>query len=519
MRHTSRIARSGLRRPAVAASAATVAAALLASGFAGAPAQAAGQEDPAKALHLSGKERLVPRGTITDADGTVHTRFERTYEGLPVLGGDLVVHQDKDGKVEDVTKATEATIKVPTTKAKLAAPAAGRAALAAAESDKDGVGAFVRNQAPRKVIWAAEGQPVLAYETVIGGLQHDGTPSELHVVTDATTGKKLDEYQAIETGTGTGQYNGKVPVNSLRSGGKFYMKDTARGGHTTFHAKNRTSGTFPAFSNSRDVWGNGKQSMAQTAAVDAQYGAAKTWDYYKNVLGRKGIRGNGKAANSFVHYGNGYNNAFWSDECFCMVYGDGKGNKSPLTALDVAGHEMTHGVTSATARLRYKGESGGLNEATSDIFGTAVEFYARNSRDKGDYLIGEKMGKPLRYMDKPSKDGRSADYWRPNLGKLDVHYSSGVANHFFYLLAEGSGAKTINGVKYNSPTWGGKKVRGIGRGAAEKIWYKALTAYMASTTDYKGARSATLKAAKALYGTKSSQYKTVQAAWDAVNVK
>ncbi|GAA2917305.1 hypothetical protein GCM10020221_11810 [Streptomyces thioluteus] len=202
-----------------------------------------------------------------------------------------------------------------------------------------------------------------------------------------------------------------------------------------------------------------------------------------------------------------------------MVYGDGKGNSKPLTSLDVAGHEMTHGVTSATARLRYAGESGGLNEATSDIFGTAVEFYARNGKDKGDYLMGEKLGKPLRYMDKPSKDGRSADYWRPNVGDLDVHFSSGVANHFFYLLAEGNGKKTINGVTYNSPTWGGKKVRGIGRGAAEKIWYKALTRYMTSTTNFKGARAATLKAARDLYGTKSGQYKSVQAAWDGVNVK
>ncbi|MER5781065.1 M4 family metallopeptidase, partial [Streptomyces mobaraensis] len=117
------------------------------------------------------------------------------------------------------------------------------------------------------------------------------------------------------------------------------------------------------------------------------------------------------------------------------------------------------------------------------------------------------------------KDGRSADYWRRGLGDLDVHYSSGVANHFFYLLAEGSGAKTINGVKYNSPTWGGIKVNGIGRGAAEKLWYKALTVYMTTNTDYKGARSATLKAARDLYGTKSKQYKTVQAAWDGVNVK
>ncbi len=107
---------------------------------------------------------------------------------------------------------------------------------------------------------------------------------------------------------------------------------------------------------------------------------------------------------------------------------------------------MSHGVTSATANLTYSGESGGLNEGTSDIFGTSVEFYAKNDKDPGDYLIGEKIdingdGTPLRYMDKPSKDGQSKDFWDSSTGGLDPHYSSGVANHFFYLLSEGSGRR------------------------------------------------------------------------------
>jgi Zn-dependent metalloprotease len=184
---------------------------------------------------------------------------------------------------------------------------------------------------------------------------------------------------------------------------------------------------------------------------------------------------------------------------------------------------MSHGVTANTAGLNYSGESGGLNEATSDIFGTGVEFYAANSSDVGDYLIGEKIningdGTPLRYMDQPSKDGGSANYWSSSVGNLDVHYSSGVANHFFYLLSEGSGAKTINGVSYNSPTYNGSTVTGIGRAAALQIWYKALTTYFTSTTNYKSARTGTLSAAAALYGSGSTQYNAVAAAWTAVNV-
>ncbi|WP_202126089.1 M4 family metallopeptidase [Actinomadura physcomitrii] len=203
--------------------------------------------------------------------------------------------------------------------------------------------------------------------------------------------------------------------------------------------------------------------------------------------------------------------------------GDGT-QLGPLTALDVTAHEMTHGVTSATANLTYSGESGGLNEATSDIMAAAVEFYANNSADPGDYLVGEKVVLPgfgqaaLRFMDRPSKDGESPDAWSSGTKNLDVHYSSGVANHFYYLLSEGSGAKTINGVSYDSPTSNGSTVTGIGRDAATKIWYRALTTYMTSSTDYKAARTATLNAAKDLYGAGSAQYNAVAAAWSAVNV-
>jgi len=206
-----------------------------------------------------------------------------------------------------------------------------------------------------------------------------------------------------------------------------------------------------------------------------------------------------------------------------MTYGDGAGNAKPLTELDVAGHEMSHGVTENTANLNYAGESGGLNEATSDIFGTMVEFYANNASDVPDYLIGEKIningnGTPLRYMDKPSRDGASPNCWSSGVGNLDVHYSSGPANHVFYLLAEGSGAKVINGVSYNSPTCNGSTFAGIGRDAAAKIWYRALSVYMTSSTNYAGARTAAISAAKDLYGATSAQCTGVQNAFSGIAV-
>ncbi|MFF0788819.1 M4 family metallopeptidase [Streptomyces spiralis] len=483
-----------------------------------------GAADTAREIGLGAKEKLVAKDVVKDADGTVHTRYERTYAGLPVLGGDLIVHTARSGKAEGVTKATRAAIKVASLTPKVAPAKAEKQALTLAQDA--GSAKTSADQAPRKVIWAANGTPALAYETVVGGLQDDGTPNQLHVITDAATGKKLYEFQGIETGTGKTLYSGTVTLSTYWSGSTYQLYDTTRGGHKTYNLAGRTSGTGTLFTDADDVWGTGTASSSiadQTAAADAAYGAQETWDFYKNTFGRNGIKNNGVGAYSRVHYGNNYVNAFWDDSCFCMTYGDGSGNVHPLTSLDVAGHEMSHGVTSNTAGLNYSGESGGLNEATSDIFGTGVEFYANNSVDKGDYLIGEKIningdGTPLRYMDKPSKDGGSADYWSSSVGSKDVHYSSGVANHFFYLLSEGSGAKTINGVSYNSPTYNGSTVTGIGRAKALQIWYKALTTYMTSTTNYKAARTATLNAASALYGSTSTEYKTVAAAWSAVNV-
>ncbi|MFF7073279.1 M4 family metallopeptidase [Streptomyces pseudovenezuelae] len=473
----------------------------------------------ARRIGLGAQEKLVVRDVITDADGTTHTRYERTLAGLPVLGGDLVVH-DRSGRTT-VTKAHAAPLSVPTLSPKITAAGAAEKALAA--SKKDHVkGAEVEN-ASRRVIWAGTGKPVLAWETLVEGVQRDGTPSELQVVTDAATGKELLTAEKVHTGEGTGQYVGTVPLGTTLSGSTYQLTDADRAGHKTYDLNQGTSGTGTLFTDDNDVWGNGLPSNRQTAGVDVAFGAAATWDFYKEAYGRNGIRNDGVAAYSRAHYGSNYVNAFWQDSCFCMTYGDGSGNTHPLTALDVAAHEMSHGVTAATAGLLYSGESGGLNEATSDIFAAAVEFHENLAADPGDYLVGEKIdingdGTPLRYMDKPSKDGDSRDSWSSTLGGIDVHYSSGPANHFFYLLSEGSGAKTVNGVSYDSPTYDGRPVTGIGIENAAAIWYRALTTYMTSTTNYAGARTATLSAAADLFGAYSPTYLAVADAWAAINV-
>ncbi|AGK80134.1 M4 family metallopeptidase [Streptomyces microflavus] len=475
----------------------------------------------AKELGLGATEKLVVRDVAQDRDGTTHTRYERTLDGLPVLGGDLVVQETTAGQTLSVTKASKATtaqLKAVGLTADVAPAAAEKQALGAAKAE--GSKATEAENAPRKVVWLGSGSPQLAYETVVGGLQHDGTPNELHVITDATSGEKLYEYQAVHNGTGNTQYSGQVTLGTAPS---YTLTDTTRGNHKTYNLNRGTSGTGTLFSKSTDVWGNGTPQNAETAGADAHYGAALTWDYFKNVHGRNGLRGDGVGAYSRVHYGNNYVNAFWQDSCFCMTYGDGDGNVKPLTSIDVAAHEMTHGLTSVTAKLVYSGESGGLNEATSDIFAAAVEFNANNSQDQGDYLVGEKIdirgnGTPLRYMDKPSKDGSSKDAWYSGIGGIDVHYSSGPANHWYYLLSEGSGTKTINGVNYDSPTSDGLPVTGIGRDKASLIWFKALTTKFTSTTNYAAARTGTLAVASELYGATSPEYAAVAHAWAGINV-
>ncbi|MFD4501839.1 M4 family metallopeptidase [Streptomyces sp. NPDC058457] len=491
----------------------------------------------ATALGLTSAEGTSVRDVIVDKNGTQHVRYDRTYRQLPVLGGDFVVHLKSDGAYRSADRATRSRISLASIVPDVSAPKAADLAVNALRAANLGDALKQVQARPQLVVDALHGTPKLAWRTNAVGKDSLGNPVARTVLTDARSGAQIDAWDSIETATGDGKslYGGTVPLETTLSGSSYNLTDPTRGNTYTGDAANKTDlcifgicisrAPSTVFTDADNHWGTGATSDRSSAAVDAQYGTNETWDYYKNVQGRNGIANDGKGSYNRVHYGNSYNNAFWDDSCFCMTYGDGDGTTfGPLVALDVAGHEMTHGVTSKTAALTYSGESGGLNEATSDILGTLVEWYANNPSDPGDYLIGEKIvrsgfGKAaLRFMDQPSKDGSSADYWSSSVGNLDVHYSSGVANHFAYLLAEGSGAKTINGVSYNSPTYNGSTVTGIGRDKLGAIWYRALTVYMTSSTNYAGARTATLNAAKDLYGNGSTEYNAVAAAWSAVNV-
>lgn len=469
-------------------------------------------------------QKLVVTDALEDSTGATHVRLRRTYDGLRVVGGDLVVHRNAEGDFTSSSQTLKRTLTLSTT------PTISKAkALSHLRTTTKKAGD------PELVVDATAGAPRLAWLVTRGGTQKDGTPSRLDTYVDATTGKTIRSEQRIQTIDGDGQslYGGTVPLNLTQSGSSYQLKDASRGNTYTVDVNNKTDvailcpvlgigcATGTVMTSTDTHFGNGSTTSRESAAVDAQYGTDATWDYYKQTFGRNGIFGTGAGSYNRVHYGKNYVNAFWDGSK--MTYGDGDGvSFGPLTSLDVAGHEMSHGVTENTAGLTYSGESGGLNEATSDIFGTMVEFFAANSNDPGDYLIGEEFDIAshlgFRRMDNPASDGDSLSCWSTAAKNVDVHYSSGIGNHFFYLLAEGSGAKTVGGTQHSSTTCNGSTVTGIGRTAAAAIWYRALTVYMTSNTNYAGARTATLSAANDLYGAGSAQSTAVAAAWSAVSV-
>jgi len=282
------------------------------------------------------------------------------------------------------------------------------------------------------------------------------------------------------------------------------------------------------------VW----NSTIQRAGVDAHWGARWTYDYYLNIHSRNGIDGAGgpgvttAGANSGislitsrVHFGTSgrYNNAFWFNNR--MSYGDGDGTTfSPLTTIDICGHEMTHGVTERTAGLTYASESGALNESLSDIMGSMVELYSDGGAVSANtWKIGEDAytpgtsGDALRSMSSPNSVG-DPDHYSLRLyqgsctpssanDNCGVHTNSSISNHAYYLIANG-GTNRVSGIA----------VTGIGTSPAERIFYRALTVYMTSSTNFSGARTATLNAATDLYGTGSTQYNGVAQGWCAVGV-
>ncbi|HEX8385092.1 MAG TPA: M4 family metallopeptidase, partial [Rubricoccaceae bacterium] len=487
---------------------------------------------------VSGRDAVVVRDVQRDALGLTHVRVQQTVGGVPVFGGDAVVHLDRAGAVYAYggTLAPEAEA-VSTTPA--VSPGAALAAARAdvrpgAERPADELDAW-RPDA-HLVVYAAAGEPVLAYHVRL--FQDAPVPANWEVFVDAQTGRVIERWNSIHTavaseapaltpfvtlaenagmdamtpvtGTGSSLYSGTVSIKTDQvSTTSFRLFDATRGaGVRTRDGRNGTS--LPGV----DVTDadNAFTATAARAAVDAHWGAAQVYDYYRGQHNRNSYDNAGAALNSTVHHQSRYNNAFWNGSY--MVYGDGDGSQfGSLVELDICGHELTHAVTERTAGLVYNREPGALNEAVSDIFAVMI--------DRNDWWVGENSytpatgGDALRYMDTPTRGGQPDTYanrlYPGSCTPSDandycgVHSNSGIPNHAAYLMAAGG-------------TKGGVTVAAMGRDATEDVWYRALTTYFTSSTTFAGARSGTIQAATDLYGAGSAQVAAVTNAWAAVGV-
>lgn len=511
---------------------------------------------------------LVVKAVAADPDGTRHVRLQQRYQGLPVWGGQVILHLAPDGTERSPTDALVRGLRLETR------PNLDRAeALAITHRQEAPQGSYARPPKAELVVYPAarlEREDVTGQErnardfaprvTRIHLAWHihmelaNGAPETRHddFLVDAHTGAVLKRWSTLftlrapkgrgkakgkpATTTGLSQYSGEVRLGSLAADCGFVLADPTRSTISTRDLAGGTDGHGALYVSRTGKWGDGqnydpargsKSRNGQTAAVDAHWGLQVTWDFYQNILGRKGIDGKGRSAYNRVHYSEGYDNAFWDDDCFCMTYGDGDMYKT-LTALDVVGHEVSHGLCHATADLEYDGESGGLNEANSDIFGVMVHLYGSSAQGLGEevpakgavWTIGADLGTaaspdPLRYLYKPSLDGFSLDEWSPDLDSTNVHFSSGPMNRAFYFLSQGASAKAKDDAYTKRLP---KGMAGIGNDKALRIWWRTLSTYLTPRSRYLDARHGAIRAAEDLYGKGSAEVKAVRLAFHGINV-
>ncbi|HSF79145.1 MAG TPA: M4 family metallopeptidase [Steroidobacteraceae bacterium] len=332
---------------------------------------------------------------------------------------------------------------------------------------------------------------------------------------DAETGDIVNAYDGLTHGSGTGvQGDTKDLAGLTRDNGGHYQLISSDGRQTTYDAGNRNRLPGSVATDGDDTWDTaGRTSPGQAALVDAQF-YAKVTDDYLNTHGFNWLSHYPQGMVSSAHLQRNYNNAYWNGTQ--MAYGDGDGvNFVEFSGdLDVVGHELAHGVTEATSNLIYQNESGALNEAFSDIMGTAIEFY----NNTGNWTIGEDVGidtgsyaNGIRNMANPGEDGDPSHYADRYTGTGDnggVHINSGIANHWFYLLVSG-------GQNANPARASGTNVQGIGLAAAEDVAFLGFTALPANASFCAARASTVAVAGNTVAGNKSAN---VADAWDEVGV-
>ena len=418
---------------------------------------------------------LVLRSAKTDNIGDQHFRFRQIKNGLDVIGGEIVIHV-RDGVAYAANGSARDDLA-----AAVAPKIDASSAIDAARLDSASILSLAASDETRLAYRLSADRLDLVYVVEVTGVREDQTPVRDEVLVSAIDGSIIDRVAHIHTAKNREVHN--------LNGGTSLPGPIAR------------------------IEG---QAPVADAIVNKNYDLlGVTYDCYSTLFGRDSINGAGAKLISSVHYGNNYVNAYWNSTQ--MVYGDGDGvTASSLAAsMDVTGHELTHAVTENESNLTYSGESGGLNESMSDIFGNVCEWF-RDGRvvSANTWIVGEDCWTPatpgdgLRYMNDPVKDGSSKDYWTSGVGGVDVHYSSGISNLAFYLLAQGGlhprGKSTVN-------------VTGIGIEKAAQIFYRANANILGPSSNFAAAKTATEQAAAQL-GYTAAEQASVSAAWLAVGV-
>jgi Zn-dependent metalloprotease len=459
----------------------------------------------------------------TDKFGMSHHRYHQTYKGKVIENGDWVVHV-KNGLVVSMNGNIYNDINLPSTPV-LSEQDGLAMALSYVGADK------YKWEDPQTEKWLKieqkdpnatffpKGEMVYANGDMVNfdsrkyklawkyNIYAESPLYRAEIYVDAVSGEIVWESNQIHNidvpGTGESQYSGIVTIDVDSVGpNSFRLRETLRGnGIETYNLLQGTNyNNAVDFTDTNNYWDN-YNSQEDEYAVDAHYGTEVTYDYFWNIHNRNSIDDNGFALYSYVHYSTNYTNAFWDGQR--MTYGDGGGSYTPLTTLDICGHEVTHGLTTNTSSLVYSYESGALNESFSDIFGTTVEWYGDTVNN--DWLIGEDIlpnqSGAFRSMSDPPAKGDPDCYLGTNwyTGSGDnggVHTNSGVQNKWFYILSEG---------QYS--------VTGIGIIDASRVAFRNNTVYLVSSSQYADARFYSIQAATDIFGACSPEVIATTDAW------
>ena len=434
-------------------------------------------------LRAVGAEGFETIRAATDELGQMHVRLQQRINGLPVVGAEYIVHSDANGDVVAMNGRFVQDRNLPRNPEVNAWHAIERAV------GQLGIEQPAFNGWPRLTYVVNEkGNAFLAWVAEVSYVDADGEERDF-IYADATSGDLVLRAPQIHRARSRETYHG-----------------------------NNTS-TLPGTRVLTETSGSTSDSVINTAHAHA----GTSYDYYWNVHSRDSFNNGGAIIKTTVHHQVNYNNAFWNGTQ--LVYGDGDGSTfTPLgNALDVGAHELTHAVTTYSANLTYSNESGALNEGTSDIMAAAVEAWKDGAVSTDTWKLGEDIytpgtaGDALRYMNNPTQDGSSKDYYPERyVGTSDnggVHWNSGIANLAFKLMVTG-GTHPRSKTSVNVPALNSTATTSMNMAA--KIWYRALTVYMTSSTNFEGARTATATAATDLYGATATD--AVHKAWDAVGV-